>query len=130
MTAPAAAIGSIDHVVIVVRDLAASAQAYRRLGFTLSPKGVHSPVLGTENHTIMLRRDYFELLSVASPTERNLPWRKVLATREGVAGVAFETTDAAAARELWAAAGLDPENAGQVLAPGPPAGRREPRGAL
>ena len=37
------AIGTIDHVVIVVGDLAPSADIYRHLGFTLSPKGLHKP---------------------------------------------------------------------------------------
>ena len=49
------AIGTIDHIVIVVGSLEQAADIYRRLGFTLSPKGVHSAALGTENHTIMLR---------------------------------------------------------------------------
>lgn len=103
------AIGSIDHVVIVVDGLDRAAEVYRRLGFTLSPKGVHSPVLGTENHTIMLRRDYFELLAVATPTERNLSWRQALGRGGGIAGAAFQTEDAEAAGRIWAAAGLNPD---------------------
>ena len=106
-----AAIGTIDHVVIVVGDLAASADTYRRLGFTLSPKGVHSAALGTENHTIMLRQDYFELLSVLAPTERNTHWRQVAARGGGVAGVAMTTEDPHAARAHWLAGGLSPEAA-------------------
>jgi hypothetical protein len=42
----------------------AVAAAYRRLGFTLSPRATHSAAMGTANHTIMLENDYFELLSV------------------------------------------------------------------
>ena len=105
------AIGTIDHVVIVVGDLARSVDIYRRLGFTLSPKGVHSAALGTENHTIMLRQDYFELLSVRAPTERNAHWRRVIADGGGVAGVAMTTQDPQAARTHWLAAGLAPETA-------------------
>lgn len=105
------AIGTIDHVVIVVGDLAPSADIYRRLGFTLSPKGVHSEALGTENHTIMLQRDYFELLAVRVPTDRNAEWRKVMARGGGVAGVAMATQDPHAARAHWLAAGLAPEPA-------------------
>ena len=105
------AIGTIDHVVIAVGELAPSADIYRRLGFTLSPKGVHSAALGTENHTIMLQRDYFELLAVRAPTERNAEWRKVIARGGGVAGMAMATRDPHAARAHWLAAGLNPEAA-------------------
>ena len=103
------AIGTIDHVVIVVAGLAQAADVYRRLGFTLSPKGVHSAALGTENHTIMLQADYFELLAVVAPTERNTEWRRVTAAGGGLAGMAMATHDPQAARELWLAAGLAPE---------------------
>lgn len=103
------AIGTIDHVVIVVDGLAPAAQTYRRLGFTLSPRGVHSAALGTSNHTVMLERDYFELLAVESPTERNAEWRRVIARGGGLAGVAMATQDAHAAHAYWRAAGLSPE---------------------
>ena len=105
------AIGTIDHVVIVVGELASAADSYRRLGFTLSPRGVHSAALGTENHTIMLQRDYFELLAVLAPTERNAEWRKVIARGGGVAGVAMTTQDPQGAHAHWLAAGLGPEPA-------------------
>jgi hypothetical protein len=110
-TSPGEAIGTIDHVVIVVGDLARSAETYRRLGFTLSPRGVHSAALGTENHTIMLQQDYFELLSVLAPTERNTDWRRVIAQGGGVAGVAMTTQDPRAAHAFWQASGLAPEAA-------------------
>jgi len=103
------AIGSIDHVVIVVEKLASCADVYRRLGFTLSPRGVHSDALGTENHTIMLREDYFELLAVRLPTERNRQWRERLSTGGGVAGLALATSDPQGARAQWLAAGLVPD---------------------
>jgi catechol 2,3-dioxygenase-like lactoylglutathione lyase family enzyme len=106
---PQGAIGTIDHVVIAVGDLEASAERYRRLGFTLSPKGVHSAALGTANHTIMLQRDYFELLTVVSPTERNDRWRRAIAASGGIDGIAFTTENAAAAREHWLAQGLAPD---------------------
>ena len=103
------AIGSIDHLVIAVSDLESSAQRYRQLGFTLSPKGVHSAALGTVNHTIMLQNDYFELLAVAHPTERNEHWRETLAIGPGLAGMAMTTNDAPAARKFWLQAGLSPD---------------------
>ena len=105
------AIGTIDHAVIAVPALAQAADIYRRIGFTLSPRGVHSAVLGTENHTIMLRRDdYFELLSVVAPTERNARWRQSLAEGGGLAGLALTTDDPGGAHSAWLSVGLSPES--------------------
>jgi len=102
----------IDHIVIGVKNLAAGAETYRRLGFTLSPRGVHSASMGTANHTIMLQHDYFELLTILQPTERNTAWRTVLeAMGDGIIGMAVSTDDAAGTQAAWTAAGLSP---GQV----------------
>jgi catechol 2,3-dioxygenase-like lactoylglutathione lyase family enzyme len=101
-----AAISGIDHLLIAVRDLDRAAAAYRRLGFTLSPRAVHSAHMGTANHTIMLERDYFELLTVLAPTPANAKWRQALAEGEGLAGFAAATPSAAAAAAAWRSAGL------------------------
>lgn len=106
----AAAISGIDHLVIAVGDLDRAAAAYRRLGFTLSPRATHSAGMGTANHTIMLQRDYFELLAVLTPTERNLRWRDALALGEGVAGMAVVPASAAAARDAWFRQGFTPSD--------------------
>jgi catechol 2,3-dioxygenase-like lactoylglutathione lyase family enzyme len=100
------ALCGIDHLLIVVGDLDRAAATYRRLGFTLSPRAVHSPHMGTANHTIMLERDYFELLAVVAPTPANAKWRQALAVGEGLAGLAVATTSAAAAGAAWRQAGL------------------------
>lgn len=56
----------IDHVVIDVRDrMAEGAEAWRRLGFQLTPMGRHS--LGSANHLAVLGRDYLELLGTDVP---------------------------------------------------------------
>jgi catechol 2,3-dioxygenase-like lactoylglutathione lyase family enzyme len=86
----------IDHVMVTVRDLDASAAAWKRLGFTVSPRGTHSPHLGSGNYTIMFGEDYIELLGILTETEHNKPMRDFLRTREGVERVAFTTDDAAA----------------------------------
>lgn len=99
----------VDHVMVVVKDLDRARAAYGLLGFTLSPRGDHSPPLGTANHTIMGRRDYLELLAVTTPTESNRGYRQALAEGEGLVAVALATPDAAAARAAWLAAGLSPE---------------------
>jgi catechol 2,3-dioxygenase-like lactoylglutathione lyase family enzyme len=102
------AIGGIDHLVIAVSDLDRAAQAYRRLGFTLSPRAVHSAHMGTANHTIMLARDYFEVLGVLAPTKANARWRNALAQGEGLAGFAAATTSLTAAGAAWRQAGFTP----------------------
>jgi hypothetical protein len=109
----AAAVSGIDHLLIVVGDLDRAAATYRRLGFTLSPRAVHSDHMGTANHTIMLENDYFELLAVLAPTAANAKWRQALAGGEGLAGFAAATPSAAAAAAAWRDAGFA---AGDILA--------------
>ena len=109
----AEAISGIDHLLIVVSDLDRAAETYRRLGFTLSTRAVHSAHMGTANHTIMLQRDYFELLAVLAPTQANAHWRAALAGGQGLAGFAAATPSAAAAGAAWNDAGFV---AGDILA--------------
>ncbi|MEM8877405.1 MAG: VOC family protein [Pseudomonadota bacterium] len=99
-------ISGIDHLVILVSDLDQAAATYQRLGFTVSPRGLHSPHMGTGNHTIMLRDDYFELLAVVSPTDINVPMRKWLGSGEGLYATALRTDDAAGMYEELTAAGV------------------------
>jgi catechol 2,3-dioxygenase-like lactoylglutathione lyase family enzyme len=96
----------LDHVVVIVRDLDAAAAAWQKLGFTISPRGVHSAHMGTANHTLMLGEDYLELMGIVAPTERNAPTRALLEKREGIERAAFTTTDAAAGVAALRARGL------------------------
>jgi hypothetical protein len=96
----------LDHVVVTVRDLDAAAGQWRRLGFTVSPRGTHSPILGTGNYTIMFGEDYLELLGVLTETEQNKPTREYLAKREGLERAAFTTDKAAAGAEELNSRGL------------------------
>ena len=81
--------------MILTRDLAAGAANWQSLGFTVSPMGMHTAVMGTANHTIMLGHDYLELIGIVAETERNLPGRQFLARRgEGIERAAFTGTDA------------------------------------
>jgi hypothetical protein len=98
----------IDHAVIMVRDLDRAAENWKRLGFTVSPRGTHSTHMGTGNYTIMLDPDYFELLGVLSPTELNAPARAFLEKREGIERVAFTAVDSAAGAEEIRARGYPP----------------------
>src|ERR1700759_106814 len=98
----------VDHAVVMAKDLDKAADAWRLLGFTISPRGTHSAHMGTGNYTIMLDPDYIELLGVLSPTEHNTPARTFLAQREGIERVAFTAIDAAAGAEEIRARGLTP----------------------
>jgi hypothetical protein len=98
----------IDHAVVMVRDLDRAAENWKRLGFTMSPRGTHSAHMGTGNYTMMLDPDYIELLGVLAPTEHNAPARTFLDKREGIERVAFTASDSAAGAEEIRARGLAP----------------------
>ena len=95
-----------DHAVVVVRDLDAAAGKWRRLGFTVSPRGTHSPHLGSGNYTIVFDIDYIELLGILAETPHNAPTRAFLAEREGLERVAFTAVDSAAGVEELKARGI------------------------
>ena len=83
----------LDHVGIAVRDLERAADLYRRLGFTLAERGYHTQPsarpggaperVGTENHCIMLRRGYLELIGITDPALYEGRLRDDLARHEG-----------------------------------------------
>src|SRR3954470_8129337 len=98
----------IDHAVVVVKDLDKAAENWRRLGFTVSPRGTHSPTMGSGNATIMLDPDYIELMGVLVETEHNAPTRAFLAHGEGIERVAFTAVDSAAGAEEIRARGYEP----------------------
>jgi hypothetical protein len=99
----------IDHAVVVVRDLDRAAENWKRLGFTVSPRGTHSAKMGSGNATIMLDPDYIELLGVVVETEHNAPTRAFLANHgEGIERVAFTAVDSTAGAEEIRARGFEP----------------------
>src|ERR1700760_2950815 len=99
----------IDHAVIMARDLDGAAENWKRLGFTVSPRGTHSAHMGTGNYTIMFDPDYMELLGVLTPTEHNAPARAFLDRRgEGIERIAFTAVDSAAGADEIRARGLMP----------------------
>ena len=98
----------IDHAVVVVGDLDKAAENWKRLGFTVSPRGTHSATMGTGNFTVMLDPDYFELLGVLAETEHNFPTRAFLAKREGIERIALTAIDSAAGAEEIRARGFVP----------------------
>ena len=50
-------IAGVDHVFVLVHDLDESAERYARLGFTLSPRALHSAAKGSANHTVVFEND-------------------------------------------------------------------------
>jgi catechol 2,3-dioxygenase-like lactoylglutathione lyase family enzyme len=55
----------LDHIVHAVHDLAAAADFYRRLGFSVGSRNRHP--WGTHNHIVQLDGFFVELLTVAEP---------------------------------------------------------------
>jgi hypothetical protein len=99
----------IDHAVVVVKDLDKAAENWKRLGFTVSPRGTHSARMGSGNYTIMLDPDYMELLGILVETDHNAPTRAFLAKRgEGIERIAFTAVDSAAGAEEIRAHGYEP----------------------
>ena len=94
----------IDHVVNAVDDMEQAAASFRRLGFTLTPRGRHTT--GSENHCVMFERDYFELLSVPTPHPVTRYYQDFLDQGEGLAALALATDDARGCHDELAAAGI------------------------
>lgn len=98
----------IDHCYLLVNDLEKAAQDYKKLGFTLSPRGLHSSHMGTANYTIMLSHDYFELLGVVSETPlSDLQRRKLSSQGEGLHAVVGRIDNAQRAHDALIALGID-----------------------
>ncbi|ADZ70614.1 VOC family protein [Polymorphum gilvum] len=104
----------LDHVVVAVRDLEAAAAVWQALGFTLTPKARHP--FGTANRLIQLDGAFIELLavedaaSIADPAPGAFSFaafnRDFLAARVGASMLVVDSTDPAADRAAFAAAGL------------------------
>lgn len=108
----------VDHVFLLVDDLEESAAQYRRFGFTLSPRGLHSKEKGTGNYTIMFPEDYFELLGIVAETEGNLHQRKKLAAQgQGLHAIACRIDNAQQAKAELAELGIETGSVGAFSRP-------------
>lgn len=92
----------LDHVVHVVRDLAAASAVYERLGFQVGAENVHP--WGTKNRLVQLPRFYIELLWIPGsvklppPAPRSYSFgafnREFLqACGEGLSSLALQSSD-------------------------------------
>lgn len=108
MTENAPLITGLDHLMILVRDLAAAETVYTRMfGREPSWRGGH-PKLGTRNVLYRLRHCYVELLSpVGSGASADRLNRLLEENGEGIAALAFATPDAEDAAKRLKAAGFD-----------------------
>jgi Glyoxalase-like domain len=92
---PVFPVPTLDHVVVNARDrIDHAAETYRRLGFTLTPRGYHT--LGSMNHLAMFGTDYLELIA-AKPGDDSRP--EIMSAPFGLDGLVFGTEDAAATYE-------------------------------
>jgi catechol 2,3-dioxygenase-like lactoylglutathione lyase family enzyme len=103
----------LDHIVHAVSDLDATAALYRRLGFTVGARNVHS--WGTHNHIVQLPGFFVELLTVAEPEQLGGEGfaalfgrfnQTFLKSQQGLSFLMLESQDAAADAREFAAAGI------------------------
>lgn len=83
---------AIDHVVILVQDLAAASVDYAALGFTVAPGGQHTD--GATHNALVALADgsYFELLAFRRPAPEHRWWGSV-AGGEGMIDFALVPDD-------------------------------------
>ena len=99
-------INGIDHVVITTRDLDSIEDTFRRMGFTLTPRGHHT--LGSQNHCVMFGHDYFELLMVPQRLPGREYYYDFARVGDGLAAIALKTDNARGAYGELTAAALAP----------------------
>jgi catechol 2,3-dioxygenase-like lactoylglutathione lyase family enzyme len=106
-----AAIAGLDHVILAVAALDAARDTWRRLGFTVTPRGRHIG-WGTANYCIMLEADYIELLGVLDPSQfDNGLGERLARDGEGLLGISLSTRSADSAAAAFDAAGAGGEPA-------------------
>ena len=107
----------LDHVIIAVRNLDAAAATYRKLGFTLTPRGLHEGK-GTGNHCIMFGSTYIELLGIVDEIgAKGRLAERVNARGEGGLGIAYGADDADKTYAALRAAGIDAEPPNDLARP-------------
>ncbi len=110
---PMLPVPTLDHVVINVRDrIDEGASVFRRLGFTLTPRGYHT--LGSMNHLAMFGTDYLELIAAPPGDTRR---QEILTAPEGLNGLVFGSEDSGATYAALVAAGVPVEPPQQFSRP-------------
>lgn len=120
-----APLSRLDHVVIAVRNLDLAAAAYRKLGFTLTPRGLHEGK-GTGNHCIIFGKTYVELLGVVDATGAEGRLAQRVTTRgEGGIAIAYGADDANKACADLRTAGIQADEPSDLSRPLDLDGKRE-----
>jgi hypothetical protein len=97
---------TLDHVVVNVRDrIDDGLKSYRRLGFTMTPRGYHT--LGSMNHLAIFGHDYLELIAGPPGDTRRA---EILESPFGLNGLVFGADDSAAVYDTLRAAGVPVES--------------------
>ncbi len=96
---------TLDHAVVNVRDRIDEGLAtWRRLGFTMTPRGYHT--LGSMNHLAILGSEYLELIAAAPGETRRA---EILAAPFGLNGLVFGTENSAGVYAALREAGVPVE---------------------
>ncbi|HEX6288435.1 MAG TPA: VOC family protein [Herpetosiphonaceae bacterium] len=114
----------LDHLVILVRDLAQAVGDYQQLGFTVTPGGTHADGLTRNALIAFADGTYLELIAFVDPDDRRdntWGWRRFLATGGGLIDYCVASDDLAADVQAFQARGFTVQ--------GPtPGGRKRPDG--
>ena len=103
---------AIDHLVIVVSDLAAAVSTYRELGFTVTRGGRH-PGVGTDNALVVFRdTSYLELLGFHEPRPDHRWWTPFM-HGGGFVDFCLQTDDLAGDAKTLRQAGVDMSELGR-----------------
>ncbi|MDI1342650.1 MAG: VOC family protein [Pseudolabrys sp.] len=103
----------LDHIVHAVGDLAAAAELYRQLGFTVGARNRHP--WGTHNHIVQLPGFFIELLTLAEPEKMSGDGfstmfaaynRDFIARGDGLSMLVLESSDAEGDEAAFRAAGI------------------------
>lgn len=107
----------LDHVIVAVRNLDTAATAWRKLGFTLTPRGLHEGK-GTGNHCIMFPNTYIELLGIVDEVgAKGRLAQRVNERGEGGMGIAWGADDADRTCAELRAAGIEAEDPNDLSRP-------------
>lgn len=115
----------LDHVVIAVKNLDTAAATYRKLGFTLTPRGLHEGK-GTGNHCIMFPNTYVELLGIVDESGAQGRLAERVSKRgEGAIAIAYGADDADKTYAALREADIDAEPPNDLSRPLDLDGKRE-----
>jgi catechol 2,3-dioxygenase-like lactoylglutathione lyase family enzyme len=108
-------IDNINHVGIVVRDLAKTAARYESFGFLLTPFSVHSGAwnptetvqpLASGNRCVMFGNNYLEILASENPAEPSPRMESYLKRHQGAHIICFNSENLTSVDRRLASAGI------------------------